>query len=142
LQHNKKNDIHFKREDKGMGNYYGIELREKAVRYVLGGGSQMSAADIFDVNRSTICRWIKRARNNQLEPIIIREYASKKLNLLELKKYVNKHREDTITEMSGHFKVSRCAIWYKLKKLGYVIKKNDALQRKRRRTSFRVQEKG
>ena len=124
-----------------MGNYYGIELRERAVGYVFSGGSQMSAARIYDVDRSTIYRWIKRAQKNQLAPIIMRCYASKKLSILDLKRYVDRHREDTITEMSDYFKVSRCAVWYKLKKLGYVIKKNDALQRKKRRRAFYVQEK-
>lgn len=123
-----------------MGNYYGIELRKKAVGYVLGGGSQMAAARIFDVDRTTIYRWMKRAESDRLEPIIVHDYVSNKLSMSDLKHYVDTHREDTILEMCCHFGVSYGAVWYKLKKLGYVIKKNDVVQGKKRRKAFRVQE--
>jgi Zn-dependent peptidase ImmA (M78 family) len=49
----------------------------------------------------------------------------KKMDIEKLKDYVNANCSKTLKEIAEYFNVSYVNIWYHLKKLGYVIKKNS-----------------
>ncbi|MCJ2542790.1 IS630 transposase-related protein, partial [Thermostichus vulcanus] len=39
---------------------YSLDLRERVVKYVEEGGSPTEAAQLYDVSRATIYRWLGR----------------------------------------------------------------------------------
>lgn len=106
-----------------MGRAYSTDLREKVLKYLEKNDDKKKASNLFEVDRSTIYRWIKR-KNEQgtLEPTH-REYAYRKIDYTKLKKYVQEHPDAFLFEIAEEFSVTLQAIFYALKKLKITLKK-------------------
>jgi len=112
-----------------MGFYYSLELRQKALKALSKNHTQSEVARMFNIDRTTIYRWIKREKESSLAPIINHNKKPHKLDREKLKEYLDennkaKNYNKTLKEIACHFNVSYNAIWNALNKLGYVIKKN------------------
>jgi transposase len=109
-----------------MAFYYSLQLREKALESIANGNSQAEVSRIFGINRTTIYRWsLLKEKTNNLNPRINHNIKKKKMDIERLKEYIKTNYSETLKEMARNFNVSYVDIWYHLKKLGYVIKKNS-----------------
>ncbi len=102
---------------------YSVDLRERAVSYVRGGGSRTQAAAPFRVGRTTLYRWLN-ATDLQPKPALERR---RKLDKSALVAHVRDFPDALLKERAAHFGVHINAIWTALKKLK-VTKKNDTLR--------------
>jgi len=107
-----------------MSHNYSLDFRQKVITAISNNYSYREIANIFNIDKTTVYRWYKRYKENKLEPIITREYHSNKIDKNKLKEYVDANSSLTLNEIGKYFNVSHYTIWYHLKKLGYVIKKN------------------
>ena len=102
---------------------YSVDLRERVVSYVRGGGSRAQAAALFQVGRTTLYRWLNAP---DLYPRPAKE-RRRKLDKAALAAHVRDFPDALLKERAMHFGVHINAIWVALKKLK-VTKKNDALR--------------
>lgn len=102
---------------------YSVDLRERVVGFVRGGGSRAQAAALFQVGRTTIHRWLN-APDLHPRPALERR---RKLDKAALAAHVRDFPDALLKERAAHFGVHINAIWVALKKLN-VTKKNDALR--------------
>ena len=102
---------------------YSVDLRERVVSYVLGGGSRTKAAELFQVGRTTLYRWLN---STDLRPKPARE-RRRKLDKAALAAHVRDFPDALLKERAAHFGVHINAIWTAQKKLK-VTKKNDAIR--------------
>lgn len=102
---------------------YSVDLRERAVSFVRGGGSRAQAAALFQVGRTTLYRWLNAT---DLHPRPAKE-RRRKLDKVALAAHVRDFPDALLKERAAHFGVHINAIWVALKKLK-VTKKNDALR--------------
>ena len=99
---------------------YSIDLRERVVGYVRGGGSRTEAARLFQVSRMTLYRWLGAADLHP-KPSKTRR---RKLDKAALAAHVRDLPDALLRERAAHFGVTTNAIWVALKKLK-ITKKND-----------------
>jgi transposase len=99
---------------------YSVDLRERVVGYVRGGGSPTQAAQLFQVGRTTLYRWLG-APDLQPRPAKMRK---RKLDKAALSAHVRDAPDALLRERAAHFGVTINAIWVALKTLG-ITKKND-----------------
>lgn len=99
---------------------YSVDLRERVVGYVRGGGSPTEAARLFQVSRMTIHRWVGAP---DLHPKPAKE-RKRKLVMAALAAHVRDFPDALLRERAAHFGVRINAIWVALKKLK-ITKKND-----------------
>ena len=71
-----------------MGFYYSLELRKKVLEALSKGYNQNEVSKIFNIGRTTIYRWIKREKDNNLAPTINHNKRPHKLNRDELIEYI------------------------------------------------------
>lgn len=104
---------------------YSLDLRKKVIAYVEAGNSIISASKIFSIGERTVRRWI--TLKQETDDIIPRARGGgypAKIDLAQLKEYVDSNPNETLTEIGEKFFVSHAAIWLALRKIGYVYKKN------------------
>jgi transposase len=121
-----------------MARAYSIDLRERAVGYVVDGGDRDAACRIFRIGLSTLQRWLKQNKttgNLLPKPLGSRPW---KLDHLAIVKHVKINDDSTLQEIAEHFKTGKSAIDYILNKHGVTRKKNDALRRARRTETRRL----
>ena len=99
---------------------YSVDLRERVVSYVRGGGGPTEAARLFQVSRTTLHRWLG-ARDLRPKPAKERR---RKLDKAALAAHVRDFPDALLRERAAHFGVTINAIWVALKKLA-ITKKND-----------------
>lgn len=78
------------------------------------------ASKRFDVPMRTLFRWKKR-----IEPKTKRNKPATKIDMVALKKNVEKHPDLYQYERAAHFGVTQSAIWFALQRLGISYKKNS-----------------
>jgi len=101
---------------------YSVDLRERAVSYVRGGGSRIEASRLFQVGRTTLYRWLNAP---DLHPRPAKE-RRRKLDKAALAAHVRAFPDALLRERAAHFGVGVNAIWVALKKLK-ITKKNDEI---------------
>jgi transposase len=101
---------------------YSVDLRERVVSYVDGGGSRTQAAQLFRVGRTTLYRWLN---SSDLRPQPAKE-RRRKLDKAALASHVRDYPDALLRERAVHFGVHINAIWVALKKLK-ITKKNDEI---------------
>ena len=111
---------------------YSLDLRQRAVSFVEGGGSVSKAARIYHVGRATIYRWLNR---EDLAPTqVVRR--KRKLDWEVLRKDVEQNPESKLVERAEKFGVSVSAISHALKKMKITRKKRTEISREKfRRTN-------
>lgn len=115
---------------------YGLEIREKVVKYVKNGHSAENASEVFDISARTIYYWLKR---EELAPTL--NYPKyEKINKEELKKFIKNTPDAYLREIAEEFNVSISAVHQAFSKLNIVNKKNSDLQRSKRRITREISE--
>jgi len=106
-------------------NKYSEDLRQKVKKYLAKEGSNVSkAAKLFEISRTTIYSWIKS--NFKLnEP----KRTAYKLNEQLLEDEIANRNDIILRELSSKLDVSVSTVWYALKRMGYVKKKNPVTQK-------------
>ncbi len=98
---------------------YTIDLRKKVINYVENGGSITKAAEIYDVGRTTIYRWLSR---ENLEPNRVKKRQTK-LDWRALEKDIQEHPSSRLIDRAQKFGVSINAIFNAIKKMKITRKK-------------------
>ena len=110
---------------------YALDLRERVVKFIKQGGSKVEAARRFDLGRRTVYRYLAAAQTGTLAP-----KASwgqwRKLDPQKLQVHVKEHPDATLKELQSVFGVSHHAVWVRLRKLGFTIKKTHKISRAQR----------
>jgi transposase len=116
-----------------MSNAYSLDLRQRAVAYVLEGGERKLACHIFHIGRDTLYRWIRQYQTEGGLALKPRgKYASRKLDDARVAQYIADHPDATLQELGAAFAVSAVAIWKACRRLQLTRKKNTAVRRTRR----------
>ena len=102
---------------------YSIDLRKKVIDCIESGKSQKSVVALFKLNPSTISRWWIRYKTEGHYNPRIRIGKKPKINVAELKSYIESKPNFKTREMGKHFGMSSVGALYWLKKLGYSYKK-------------------
>ena len=85
---------------------YSVDLRERVVSYVRGGGSRTQAAQLFQVGRTTLCRWLN---SSDLRPQPAKE-RRRKLDKAAFATHVLDYPDALLRERAVHFGVHINAI--------------------------------
>lgn len=100
---------------------YSMDLRERVVNYVRGGGSKAEAARRYEVSEATVYAWLKR---DNLQPTVVTR-RHRKIDWQALEIHVHKYPEATLKDRAKQFGVNASAIWYALNQLQITRKKNS-----------------
>jgi len=98
---------------------YSLDLRKKAVSFILDGGSKSEAMQIFQVSRDTIYRWLNA---DDLKPKV-HGSRNRKINKEALAKHVEDYPDMFLRERAEAFGVHLSAVHYALKKRRIVKKR-------------------
>ena len=110
---------------------YGIDLRERVVKFVNAGGTKTEAVKRFGVCRASVYRYLEAAKKGSLKAKTT--WGSwRKLDPQALRTFLKKHPDATLCEMEKVFAIHFSAIWVCLKKLGLTLKKTHKISRKKR----------
>ena len=102
---------------------YSLDLREKVIKYIESGGSQISASKIFTLGYNTVNRWYTRyKREGHINPRTS-QGAKPKIKTEEFINYVENNPNLDAAEIGDHFGISKTGAWYWLKKVGFSYKK-------------------
>jgi transposase len=102
---------------------YGLDLRERVVLFVSGGGSKAAASRNFKVSLWCVKNWCSR------EDLSAKPHPQRfnKINMQKLYRHLQDHPDAILRERAIEFGVTNQAIWHGLKRLKVTHKKNDAL---------------
>lgn len=103
---------------------YSIDLRKKVIKFIEEGNSQQLATKIYTLNKATVNRWWLRYKKEGHVNPRINQGRKARIDMTELKKYVDAHPDSRLCDISLKFMVSINAIHRWLKKLGYSYKKS------------------
>ena len=110
---------------------YALDLRERVVKFIQGGGSKAEAARRFDLARSSVYRYLMAAPKGTLTPK--KSWGHwRKLDPQKLQAHVNQHPDATLKELQKAFGVSHHAVWVRLRQLGFTLKKTHKISRAQR----------
>jgi len=110
---------------------YALDLRERVVKFIQGGGSKTEAARRFDLARSSVYRYLDAAQAGTLAPK--KSWGHwRKLDPQQLQAHVKTHPDATLKELQTVFGVSHHAIWVRLGQLGFTLKKTHKISRAQR----------
>jgi transposase len=110
---------------------YGMDLRERVVKFINEGGSKVEAARRFGLGRRTVYRYLAAAQKGMLAPK--KSWGHwRKLDPHQLQAHVKKHPDATLKELQWVFGVSHHAIWVRLGQLGFTLKKTHKISRAQR----------
>src|SRR5271156_939597 len=110
---------------------YALDLRERVLKFIQGGGSKTEAARRFELARSSVYRYLVAAKKGALPPKTSWG-AWRKLDPEKLQVHVKKHPDATLKELQKVFGVSHHAIWVRLGQLGFTLKKTHKISRAQR----------
>lgn len=107
-----------------------MDLRERVIDYLEKGNDTNSASELFKISPRTVQRWSKQKKETgNIEPRK-REFAYRKIDLKQLKQYVELHPDQFLHEIAENFSVTLQAIFYALKKLKITRKKRPHYTKK------------
>jgi transposase len=110
---------------------YALDLRERVVKFIQGGGSKAEAARRFALARSSVYRYLEAAKKGVLPPKT--SWGTwRKLDPEKLRAHVQEHPDATLKEIQQVFGVSHHAVWVRLGKLGFTLKKTHKIPRAQR----------
>lgn len=102
---------------------YSIDLREKVLSFIDGGGAIKVACELFTISRSSIQRW--RLRKNETGTLSRkpRPRSPYKVDAIALKSYIAEHPDAYLNEIATHFNVTDSGISRALNRLKITRKK-------------------
>ena len=110
---------------------YGLDLRERVVKFLQTGGSKVEAARRFAVGRRTVYRYLAAAKAGALAPKT--SWGQwRTLDPQKLQAHLQQHPEAALQELATVFNVSHNAVWVRLGKLGFTLKKTHQIPRTKR----------
>ena len=110
---------------------YGLDLRERVVKFIQAGGSKAEAARRFELGRSSVYRYLAAGQTGTLAPKT--SWGKwRKLDPNKLQAHVKKHPDATLKEIQQVFGVSHHAVWVRLGQLGFTLKKTHKISRAQR----------
>src|SRR5664279_2827760 len=110
---------------------YALDLRERVVKCIRGGGSKAEAARRFELARSSVYRYLEAAQKGALPPKT--SWGTwRKLDPEKLRVHVKKHPDATLKELQQAFGISHHAVWVRLGQLGFTLKKTHKISRAQR----------
>ena len=110
---------------------YTLDLRERVIQFVHAGGSKAEAARRFAVGRRTVYRYLAAAQAGTLAPKTTWG-TWRKLDPQKLQAHVRQQPDATLQELATVFGVSHNAVWVRLGKLGFTLKKTQKIPRAQR----------
>lgn len=115
------------------GHTYSLDLRVRAVEFVLEGGARSEACRIFKISSGTLFNWLKQF--HQTGDLSAKPKGSKpwKLDHMAVVEYFKENEDATLQEAADHFDTAHSVIDYILRKHKITRKKNHALHREKRR---------
>lgn len=111
--------------------HYSIDLRQRVVDFVRGGGSKAEASRRFKVSLWCVFDWLKRG---DLRPQKVTR-RHRKLDWEALRTHVQVYPDARLKERSEHFQVHIHAIWYALRRMKLTYKKNTQIRGKKSSSS-------
>jgi transposase len=110
---------------------YALDLRERVVKFLQEGGSKVEAAKRFALGRRTVYRYLAAAKAGALAPKT--SWGKwRTLDPQKLQAHVKAHPDATLKELATVFNVSHNAVWIRLGKLGFTLKKTHQISRAQR----------
>ena len=110
---------------------YAMDLRERVVKFVAGGGTRAEAARRFALGERSVYRYLAAAKTNTLSPKT--SWGTwRKLDPAKLHAHVKQHPDATLQELQTVFGVSHNAVWVRLKQLRFTLKKTHKIPRAQR----------
>ena len=110
---------------------YSQDLRERVIKFLESGNTQILAAQVFSLNLSTVNRWYLRYRREGNCNARKRLGAKIKIDHKGLEKYITHKPDAKLRDLSLLFGVSVWSIHYWLGKLGFSYKKKPSPMWKR-----------
>jgi transposase len=101
---------------------YTLDLRERVVKFVQGGGTRTEAAKHFSLGIRSVYRYLAAAKTATLAPKTTWG-GWRKLDPVKLAAQVRQHPDATLHELKAVFRVSHNAVWVSLRQLGITLKK-------------------
>ena len=109
---------------------YGLDLRERIVRFVNAGGSKVEAAQRFGVARKTVYNYLTLVKAGALAPK--ESWGSwKKFDPAKVRAYVAKHPDATLWEIGRAFNGMDVGALSALRLLGITLKKTRKIPGKK-----------
>lgn len=102
---------------------YSLDLRNKVIKFLEAGNSQILASKVFALNISTVNRWYLRYRREGNYLPRKRPGAKSKINQEELISYIKINPDMKLQDLSKKLGISAWGVYYWLRKLGYRYKK-------------------
>jgi len=115
---------------------YSIDLRQRVVDFVRGGGSKADASRRYQVSLWCVFDWLKRSGLHP-QKVMRRQ---RKLDWEALRAHVQAYPDALLKERAHHFQVHHHAIWYALRCMQLTYKKKPQVQRKNPSGSVEVSE--
>ena len=116
---------------------YPLDLRERVVKFLQGGGSKTEAVRRFEVARRTVYRHPAAAKAGALAPKT--SWGKwRKLDPQKLSAHVKKQPAATLKEIAIALAVSHNAVWVRLGKRGFTLKKTHPIPRTQRGAAVAV----
>jgi len=101
---------------------YTLDLRERVVRFVQGGGTRAEAARRFSLGIRSVYRYLAAAKTDTLAPKT--SWGGwRKLDPAKLAAHVRQQPDATLHEIKAVFNVSHNAVWVSLRRMGITLKK-------------------
>ncbi len=105
---------------------YSLDLRERVIKFLESGNTQILAAKVFSLNLSTVNRWhLRHLREGNCAPRK-RLGAKSKVDQKRLESYIISNPDAKLRDLSAIFGVSIWGIYYWLGKLGFSYKKKPS----------------
>jgi len=108
-----------------MAKGYSIDLRKRALSYVADGHEIKEASALFNVERTTLWRWQKRAEAGHLGAYDNKTRRAKKLDGEKIKLYISKNPDATLKDIGEQFNASAVAVFKRVRSLGLTYKKKS-----------------
>ena len=102
---------------------YSTDIRIRVIKHIESGKSQVSASLLFSISKSAVSRWWIRYKNEKQIAAKPKLGSKGKIDVKALREYVAMNSDKNLAEIGARFKVSNCAIYKRLKALGYSYKK-------------------